>query len=250
MHDGMHAEMGRLEETYWWYVAKNRIILDLVRRFHLPQYHTACDIGCGCGGVLSRLAQRYDALGMDMHPYARAACAERGLTALDGSLPHNLPFAQGSFDVVVCSEVIEHVEDDAAAARAVVALLKPGGLLVVTVPAHPWMWSEHDTANHHFRRYTRRGFARIFNGLPVTPLVFSYANMLTFPAMAAARLVGRFIGSRSLLGSGGGSIKPLPPFINRLLASAFAGERHFLPHTALSMGSSIVGVFRACSGEH
>ncbi len=245
MHDGMHAEMGRLEETYWWFVAKNRIVLDLVRRFHQPHYRTACDIGCGCGGVLARLARRYDAVGLDMHPYARDACAARGLRARDGSLPDHLPFAPRSFDVVVCSEVIEHVEDDFAAARAVVGLLRPGGLLVTTVPAHQWMWSQHDVLNHHFRRYTRRTFMQRFVDLPVEPLVCSYANMLTFPAMAAARLAGRFMGSRSLFGSGGGSIRPLSTPVNRLLTSAFAGERHLMPHRPLPMGSSVVCVFRA-----
>jgi SAM-dependent methyltransferase len=232
------------EESYWWFVAKNRIIWSLIERFHQPGYRTSCDIGCGCGGLLARLAAKYQAVGVDMHPLARKACTERGLTAVDGSLPDNVPFQRESFDVIVCSEVIEHVERDREAVAAVCRLLRPGGLLVCTVPAHQWMWSAHDVYNHHFRRYTRAGFGALFSGLPMERLALSYYNCSMFPPMAAVRLLGKVVGSGNALGSGGPEIKPLPRLINGVLTRVFAAERHWLPHARLPMGSSVIGVYR------
>ncbi|HVU64025.1 MAG TPA: class I SAM-dependent methyltransferase, partial [Phycisphaerales bacterium] len=167
----LHAER---EETYWWWVAKNRIILSLIQRFASPERsegsalpsRRALDIGCGAGGILARLSKppfNLDAVGIDMSPIARDYCARRGLRALDGSLPGNLPFKEpASFDVIVMSEVIEHVKEDRESVAAAAALLRPGGLLVCTVPAHMWLWSKHDDFNFHQRRYTRKQFGDLF----------------------------------------------------------------------------------------
>lgn len=247
----LHAER---EESYWWFVAKNRIILSLVDRF-LPANAAsggprprACDIGCGCGGLLKLLAPRFDVVGTDMSPIARDYCAKRGFTALDGSLPDNLPFSPergDAFDLIVMSEVIEHVEHDREAVAAVAPLLKPGGLLVCTVPAHQWMWSSHDTYNHHFRRYSRRGFGRLFEGLPLERLALSYANAAMFLPMAAVRLAHRAVHGAPKPGEGDApKISPLPRPINGLLTGLFAAEGRIIPRMSLPIGSSVVAAFR------
>lgn len=255
MDSAMYHLHAQLEESYWWFVAKNRIIMGLVDRF-LPATGggprpRACDIGCGCGGLLKLLAPRFDVTGMDMSPLAREYCAKRGFTALDGSLPDKLPFTAGAdaFDLIVLSEVLEHVEQDRAAVSAVVKILKPGGLLICTVPAHQWMWSSHDVYNHHFRRYSRASFAAIFEGQPLRRLVLSYANSAMFLPMAAVRLATRVMhGTWSATdhadGKGAGAIKPLPSMLNAPLTGLFAAERHVIPHMALPMGSSVMAAFR------
>jgi SAM-dependent methyltransferase len=243
----LHAER---EESYWWFVAKNHIILSLIDRFAPPLVYPAgtrpraADIGCGCGGLLARLNERYDAVGTDMSPLARQYCAKRGLTALDGALPDRLPEplrTPGTFDVVVCSEVLEHVEADASAAAAIVDLLRPGGLLICTVPAHMFLWSNHDVQNHHFRRYAKRGFEALFAPLPVKPLVVSYANAALFPLLAAARLGKRLLGRDD----GEASIRPLPAPVNALFRGLFAAEARPLRRgLTLPVGSSVIGAFR------
>lgn len=248
----LHAER---EESYWWFVAKNQIIVSLVERFLPPKQFAsgarpkAFDIGCGCGGLMKLLAPRFDVTGLDMSPIARDYCGRRGLVALDGSLPDQLPFSASRgelFDLIVMSEVLEHVEQDRAAVEAVVKILRPGGLLICTVPAHQWMWSAHDVYNHHFRRYSRAGFGRLFNQLPLSRLVLSYANAAMFLPMAAIRITTRLVrGERPRDNAHGGpEIRPLPAAVNGPLTALFAGERHIMPRLPIPLGSSVIGAYR------
>jgi SAM-dependent methyltransferase len=256
----LHAER---EETYWWWVGKNRIILSLVDRF-APSHPTsdiahptsaALDIGCGAGGVLAKLAappRSFAALGIDMSPIAREYCAARGLTALDGSLPSALPpqIAPNSYDVIVMSEVIEHVPEDRASVHAVARLLKPGGLLVCTVPAHMWLWSSHDDFNFHQRRYTRARFGSLFEQIPgvtLERLVLSYYQAASLPLVVAGRLVEKLKTKLSGKPPPEPEVKPLPGPINWALTKAFAFERFLLPHTRLPWGTSVISVHRRVS---
>lgn len=249
----LHAER---EETYWWWVAKNRIILSLIERYGPPRPSPradaggteACsrrlktmDIGCGAGGVLARLAERFDAVGVDMSPIAREYCAKRGLKALDGSLPDHLPVREeGQFDVVVMSEVLEHVVQDRESVREVVRLVRSGGIIVCTVPAHMWLWSAHDDFNEHQRRYTRAQFGALWDGLPVQTLLLSYANTLGLIPLAATRLLGRLLASRPLTPE----VRSLPRPLNSALRCGFEAEKWLLPHVRLPWGSSVVAVYR------
>jgi 2-polyprenyl-3-methyl-5-hydroxy-6-metoxy-1,4-benzoquinol methylase len=243
----LHAE---LEDTYWWFVAKNRILASLITRF-APQRSTRprlLDIGCGAGGLMRLLAPRFEVIGVDSSPLARAAAHKSGLKVRDGTLPDRLPFPETSddrFDVVVMSEVLEHVEADRASVEAAVSLLAPSGLLVCTAPAHPWMWSEHDVLNHHVRRYTRRAFAALFDGLPLSQLVLSPANTVMFPPIALVRLVrGRGPKPGGSNPAGATDLHPLPKPVNALLTAVFAAERYGLPHFRLPFGSSLISVHR------
>jgi SAM-dependent methyltransferase len=237
----LHAE---LEESYWWFVAKNRIILEMIRRYGPAPApgQRACDIGCGAGGLLARLAERFDAVGVDMSPLALAYCAKRGLRAVEGSLPDALALESEAFDVVVASEVLEHVDDDRAAAATLARLLRPGGILVCTVPAHQWLWSRHDDLNHHRRRYTTWTFARLWEGLPLKRIVLSYAQTALFPLMVAARLGERLGASRGHEAVRDEPVKRLPGPINGLFRAAFEAEKHLLGHVPLPIGGSVFSV--------
>ena len=247
----LHAER---EDSYWWWVAKNRIILSLVARFSPPSGTTrlrALDVGCGAGAVLASLAKHYDAVGVDTSPLALAYCRARALHANQGSLPDQLPFAPvpsgGLFDVIVASEVIEHIPSDRASVAAIVRLLRPGGVLVCTVPAHMWLWSSHDDFNHHQRRYTTRSFAALFNDLPVETLVCSQYQCASLPLLLAVRYAERLrvaLGRKSPVEP---TVTPLPSPINALLRAAFEAEKFWLPHARLPWGSSIIAVHRRTS---
>lgn len=255
----LHAER---EETYWWWVAKNRIILSLIARYATAAKRThstspdsrprALDIGCGAGGVLARLSRpphSFDALGIDMSPIAREYCGKRGLIAVDGSLPNALPpeITPDSYDVIVMSEVIEHVPEDRASVHAVARLLKPGGLLVCTVPAHMWLWSSHDDFNFHQRRYTRAQFGDLFRNIPgveLEQLVLSYYQAASLPLVVAARLVEKLRTKFTGKPPTEPEVKPLPAPINFVLTKAFQVEQHLLPHTRLPWGTSVVTVHR------
>lgn len=248
----LHAEC---EETYWWWVAKNRIILSLVDRYaprqsagagHVRQ--RALDIGCGAGAVLAALAKKYEAVGLDSSPRSLDYIRARGLHAMQATLPNHLPFEASNpgdrFHVIVMSEVVEHVAEDRASVAAAAALLAPGGILICTVPAHRWLWSSHDEFNHHQRRYTRRQFSSLFAGLPLTVLICSEYQCASMPLLLGARLLERLRTRLTGNAPAAPSVRPLPTLVNAPLRAAFEVEKYLLPHVRMPWGSSIITVHR------
>lgn len=235
----------RLEDTYWWFVAKNNILLHLIERIAKPGARVA-DIGCGTGGLLAQLAPKYDAIGVEMDATARDACSRRGLNVLAGHLPDAIPLPDASCDLVVSSEVVEHVENDRGAVARLAALLAPGGTLIITVPAHQWMWSEHDVANHHFRRYTRAQVRALIEGTGLEVSLLTYQMVALFPLMAAARFAAKLRGSGNL--AAGAEIKPLPRAVNGVLRRVFEVEKWVTPRFPSPIGGSVLCVARR-SGE-
>lgn len=243
MHESVYAEMARVEERFWWFAAKRRVVLDLIRR-HAPapngRRRMAADIGCGTGGLLSRLEADFDAIGFESAEAARAACADRGLEVGTCFLPDDLPLEPGSVDVAVMSDVLEHLEHDGASVRAVRDRLRPGGIVVCTVPAHMWMWTKRDDDHHHYRRYDRRGYERLFTDAGLEPVVVSWYMTVLFPLMVAQRAADKLRGGHE--GSTDISIPPGP--VNALLETAFASERHAIGRVPMPFGGSLVSVHR------
>lgn len=200
------------------------------------------DLGCGTGALLRECAHAFDVAGMDTHEAAIEACARDGLDVRFGTLPDAVPFEPGSADVVVLSDVLEHVEEDHASAGAAAALLRPGGLLVCTVPAHPWMWTARDELHHHKRRYTRPAYERVFEHAGLEPVLVSWYNTTLFPLMGAFRLAKRVLPA----GRAGPDVTPLPGPVNALLRTLFAIESSRLVRGPLPFGASLISVHRCC----
>lgn len=231
----------RLEDTYWWFVAKNNILMHLAGRLVKPGARAA-DIGCGTGGLLARLAARYEATGVEMDDGAREACARRGLKVLGGHLPGAVALEDGAFDLVIASEVVEHVEDDRGAVARLARLLAPGGVLMITVPAHQWMWSEHDVANHHFRRYSRAGVRALVEGAGLRVEVLTYQMVLLFPLMVLARFAAKLRGGGN--SASGAAIRPVARPLNALLRGMFEAEKWVTPRVPSPIGGSVLCVAR------
>lgn len=151
-----------LEDRHFWYAARRR----QVRRVLPSPQRTgsrALDLGAGSGGNTALLADAgYIALALEHHPVAAGLAKERGRTVVraDG---HRLPFPDATFDLVLACDVLEHLAEDGLAAAEVRRVLTPGGHLVVTVPADPMLWSAHDVALQHHRRYTRASLAALID---------------------------------------------------------------------------------------
>jgi SAM-dependent methyltransferase len=140
------------------------------------------------------------------------------------------------YDLIGAFDVIEHIADDQAALASVAKRLKPGGRLVITVPAHQWMWSAHDKVNHHQRRYSKRALAQLFKDSPVRLDAIGYFNSLLFPLAVAQRLASRATGSED-------SDLSMPPApVNYLLERAFAAERFLIGRMPLPPGLSLFAV--------
>jgi SAM-dependent methyltransferase len=156
----------------------------------------------------------------------------------EAKLPDLTMFERNGYDLIALLDVLEHVPDDVAALRAIHMRLKPGGALLLTVPANSWMWSAHDAAHHHFRRYSKRRLKQLFlmSGLEVQLL--SHFNTLLFPQIALALVVGKLTGRDSAVDR-----LPAGP-VNWLLEKVFGLERVLVGRLAMPFGVSLVAVVR------
>ena len=244
MDDSLYEEMWRTENKHWWFVARRRIVTALVHRF-APTTEGAwkiCELGCGTGGNLAEWADSHDVVGVDASPRALEFAQRRlGDRVTIGRLPSPLPLPSGSFDVVLSTDVFEHIEEDSASVESAIELLRPGGVLIATVPAYQWLFSPRDRHHHHFRRYGKRQFTELFNRPTTEVELISHYNSFLFPPAAAARLWSKWFPSRS----SSQDVKiPAAP-VNRLLTSIFASELHLLRRRiGMPFGLSLVAVVR------
>jgi SAM-dependent methyltransferase len=158
-------------------------------------------------------------------------------------LPSRIDAADDTYDLVALLDVLEHVQDDVGALKAVAAKARHGGYILITVPAHPWLWSAHDDVHHHKRRYTRRTLRRAIARAGLSLESIGSFNMLLLPAALAQRAAKRILAVRSADDS-------MPPaLLNRLLTRIFMIERHFAGRLTLPIGLSLVAVARNIDGN-
>src|ERR1700722_10013270 len=158
MESNEYGVMFRVEETHWWYRALHRLIFDTLER-ELPDWRTKAvlDAGCGTGAILKQLGNPDMNVGVDLAGEAISFCRQRGLNNVRVSDICALPFPDASFDAVICSSVLYHrwVKDVSAALRELGRVLRPGGLLVVNVPAFSFLRSAHDEAVMTAQRFQK-----------------------------------------------------------------------------------------------
>lgn len=237
-----------MESRHWWFRGTRRIILGLVRR-HLPEAPSGrplrlLDVGCGTG-ISLELMQRelgVEGYGLDAEPTALQLSRERGLDRLTVGTMERVPYGDGTFDVVTALDVVEHIEDDVAALREAGRVLRPGGRIVITVPAYPWLWSEHDRALHHQRRYTRAVLEERIAAAGLRPLHVTGFNTTLLPPIAAWRVARRLLVGAPKDGPAHSDVSLPPAPVNRLLYGLLAGEERWLRRRRLPLGVSIGAV--------
>jgi SAM-dependent methyltransferase len=146
-------------ERHWWYRGRARIVRAVLDRLDLPAGAELLDAGCGAGTTLDDLARFGAAHGVELDPLGVQAARGRGFDVRQARV-EELPFDDGAFDGVTCLDVIEHTPDDVRSLEELRRVTRPGGALIVTVPAYPRLWSHHDVVNNHYRRYTKRKLRR------------------------------------------------------------------------------------------
>lgn len=218
----------RVERRHWWFEARRRI-LRAVADAAAPRRPAprVIDIGCGVGATLAAFRDGYACVGYDPSPDAIALGREqhpdfdlRSGTARDAA-PE---IARAT--VVLLNDVIEHVPDDRALLAAAVAPMSAGSVLIVTVPADMRLWSPHDEALGHYRRYDAAMLSSVLAGLPLRPRLLSHFNTRLYPVVRAVRTLARASGRA--VGSDGTDLRPAPPLINGVLVRVLAGERRRL----------------------
>jgi SAM-dependent methyltransferase len=240
----LYDELHRVEQTHWWFRARRRIVWSLVERFVSPepgQRLKICELGCGTGGNLVEIADKHDLIGVECSPHALEYARQKlGDRVRSGWLPNGIDLPPASFDVVMLTDVLEHIEDDAASARRALQLLRPGGIVVATVPAYQWLYSPRDTHHHHFRRYGKRQFAKLWSSNQAETLLLSHYNTLLFPPAAAVRVASKILRNRTKQGD----LKLPPRVLNNLLARMMGSEANLLGRMPLPFGLSLIGVVR------
>jgi SAM-dependent methyltransferase len=238
-----YRTLAAVESTHWWYRSLHALVDHLIDRHAsvLPSRPRILDAGCGTGFVARSLAARGPVAAIDVSEYAtdlwnRSPCCRVQFARASVSA---LPFAEESFDLVVSLDVLYHraVGDDAEATRELARVLRPGGLILLNLPAYNLLQSSHDRAIHTARRYTRRRVRELLETAEVTPLTMTHWNTLLFPLAAAARLWGRLRPSKS-----GSDVHPVSPWLNEAFRSTLALERGLIRRMDLAYGLSIIAV--------
>ena len=241
MDRAVFDRMAATDQDHWWFEAR-RDILDtfIARRAALPQDARILEVGAGTGHNFPMLQKhgRIDAVELD-EPARVLASQRLGAPVADAALPELSGIDDNAYDMVALLDVLEHVEDDAAALGGLHRVLKPGGKLLLTVPAYQWMWSHHDAAHHHFRRYTRGRLDDLAKRHGWRPVHATYFNSHLFPPIAAARLLGKVTKSESA----DDAVPPAP--VNGLLRQIFGAERAWIGRVPMPFGVSILALYEA-----
>jgi len=241
-------EMYELEDTYWWFVARRRMVRSLIERY-APKADNLriLDAGCGTGGTLMALAGLGELWGCDKSAEALALCQQRGLGRLRQSRIEQLEFDDEGFDVIVRCDVLEHVGNDATALVEIARVLRPGGICVLTVPAHRILWSEHDEALQHIRRYESKQFVRLVEGAGLKIEKLTQAVALALPAIVVYRALRRLL--RPSERGPKTALVRLPGPINSLLIGLLDFENLLIRHISLPLGASLVAVARKVANK-
>ena len=232
----VYDRMAAHDTTHWWYRARREILSDFLKRWGgVPAEARILEIGCGTGHNLPMLAQFGDVDAIEIDETAAAKASERlGKRVGSSPLPELDGVQPGSYDLVAVLDVVEHVEDDVAALKAIATALKPGGQILITVPAHQWMWSAHDVVNHHKRRYSKKTLIAALEAAGLTYRKLGWFNSLLFPVAVAARFAGR------LMGKDDSDDSPPPKLLNSAFEKIFGLERHLVGRLPLPPGLSLI----------
>lgn len=238
------------EDKHWWFATRTRIILALLDRYAGPGHRNrkVLDVGAGAGNMMHQLGQYGDIIGLEYNPKPIPVAHERGFDVRQGSAT-DMPFDDASFDIVALLDTVEHIADETKVLQECWRVIKPGGTMVVTVPAFMWLWSQNDVLNMHERRYTVPELRRKMQATGWQVPYISYNFTAIFPLSAALILARKLMGKAPDVASPHFDddayqveMEPAPPWLNTLLDWVGRGEVALLQRMRLPFGTSIIAI--------
>jgi SAM-dependent methyltransferase len=248
------ARLFAIEDRHFWFHARNRVIATMVRQLTagLPPGYRVLEVGCGTGNVLRVLEQSCrpgTIVGIDLFAEGLDFARRRVICSLVQADMHTPPFGM-SFDVIGLFDVLEHLPDDVQVLRELYALLRAGGALLLTVPAHPSLWSYFDEASRHCRRYE---LAELGNKLVVAGYRVEYLTQYMasiFPLVWLGRRIAALADRRPagdtkrIIGLASAELR-IVPVVNDLLAYLLGLETHEISRRRqLPIGTSLLAIAR------
>lgn len=244
MNPDEYQKMFSLEDRYWWFVGRRLLALGLLRSaLRGATGHgskpVVLDVGCGTGVVLGELRDWASPIGLDMSSLALGFCRQRCLDRVVRGDGQALPLRTDSLDAVIGLDIYEHIPDDEQAFRETFRVLKPGGALVLSVPAFMSLWGPHDVALMHKRRYRLGEVRRKLREAGFVVERASYSIFFLFPVV----VVVRFFEKRRK-GEPKANLVAVPNWMNRALVALQQAEAALISRMSLPWGSSVVAVAR------
>lgn len=237
MEKSYYKDFFILEKAHWLFKVRRKILLYFIEKYSRVG-STIFDFGCGSGYLVGELQHLgYDAHGADFEKDAIDYGMNNDVKNLKLAVGEKIDYPDATFDTVTAFDVLEHINDERPVIGEFIRILKPGGRLIVTVPAYQWLWGVQDEVSHHFRRYNMSSLVRVFNnfqGLKI--LRKTYFNTLLFSPIAIVRLVSRWFNVKSRKSD----FELSHPVIDSIFYFIFNLESHLLKFSDFPFGVSIV----------
>lgn len=247
MEEQVYRQFLDLEENHWWFRGRRHVYIGLLKA-HVGASASgrALDLGCGLGGFLPSLAALgYEVYGTDMDRTSLAHCRDRGFEKVLLSDSYSLPFPDNSFDLIAMFDAIEHVEDDDRAMAEVSRVLKPGGKVIISVPAYQFLFANNDRVAQHYRRYNRKTVRHLFEQAGLIVERNSHSNVFLFPLILPLVLLIKLLEGlpgRTEPQQHSNLSWPIPRWMHGVLYQIFAAELVLSRHIDWPVGHSIVAI--------
>lgn len=230
-------------ESHWWFRGRRAVIAAQLERLDLPRGGAVLDAGCGSGRQMDELMRWGTVSGFDLNELGVERARARGHADVRRAQVEEIPWPDESFDLITCLDVLEHTPDDVASLRELRRVARAGATLLVTVPAYQFLWSSHDVANQHFRRYRKGGLVEAGRRAGWEPVAVSYFNSILFPVAAALRLLERLWRRRRAVERS--HLEMTTPVLDRVLQLPMRAEAAAIRRgVRLPVGLSLIAVFR------
>lgn len=238
MEHYLYKDLYQLEDAHWWHRAKRLYAMTILRSAINKFPLRILDVGCGTGKNVEVFRAFGTTEGIDIAPEAIAYCRKRGINAVRIGDAVNTKYPNHSFDAVLLFDILEHA-DDHAVLKEMHRIVKPGGLILMTVPAYTWLWSRWDDVLHHKRRYTAKSLRHVLvqHYFSVVKISFLF-SFLVFPALCI-RFVKKLLYKNKFYPS---DFVLSAPIINTLLFFLCQGELAILKYGSIPFGTSIIAI--------
>jgi len=242
MEEHYEIKYHQLEKDGWWFLARRDIILRLFTE--IPKHSSILDIGCSGGVLLLDLAREgfSDTYGIDISKRAIQKCKDQGIENVKVADGRETGYQDGFFDIVIASDTLEHIHNEHKALGEWQRILKTGGIAIIFVPAHMFLWGKHDEINQHIKRYSKADFKNAVQKSGFEIARIGYWNFLLFFPVATTRIFQSFLLNKRK--NTKDQLLSLNPSLNKFLIYLLKFENIFLKKFNFPVGVSvfIVGI--------